>query len=294
MAKRSKGGPPRHGAKASKAKKDPDAVVDEEHADAAEKRRPKTKITAERAMEIAEGGERLSREIEACLASEEVLVKKLTKVREDRKSKTRELITLWDDVRAGQGRLALVPPADDDAGADSSTGEDDAPSSEENPVPPGHAEAPAMECTHGENRLRVETRVAGQWNALVDGRQVNEKWFGSAGEAMDWLHAQRGIPKSLWRDIEWAPVTLDGPGPAPKNGAYGLRTHRATTEDGKVLEVTEDEIDGVRVWRATVDGNYGGEHSSVEKARRWAEIKAGGKKAPAALWAIEDEFAETT
>lgn len=301
------------------------------------------RIPAEQAQEIAAQGQRLAHEIDFLIRKEERHVKIVSKCREDRKAKTRDLIGLWGDAKAGQQRLDLKAPTNGEADAGA-------------PLSPGHAEKAAYVLGWGEHALRVETYEPGVWVGYMDGLEVAAErsaadavkavcdflelpaksetrkaaeWGGAAsspasrtarhvafykGRSMA-VTKQDGSPwevecrtgtrvaatsgKSFDTEAEAKEHALAMAGYDAKDKRPGwYSASRLTAEasaaasHAKVGEnvpaiVERAEIAGHRldVWtdaqgkaRATVDGSFGGEHASVNGAKKWAVERATGKK----------------
>lgn len=145
-------------------------------------------FTASEAMEIAVAGDRLRREIALLIRREEKHAEIVAKCREDRKTKTQELIGLWEDKRSGQTRL------------DFKDGE-----GKKEPLPAKDAgEGPGrFVMKHGDKKLSVTRQAPGSWTASIDGRLVGDG-LEDATSAMHFLLADLGVEKQLWSSMVWS------------------------------------------------------------------------------------------
>lgn len=316
---------------------DPD-VDDEIPADAAASVQELAKISPARAMEIAAAGGVLAAQIEIIIKREEKLSKQLASLRQDRKSKTRDMIQLWKDELTGQASLPLREESSAAAPA----------------LTPGHAESQAYVGVFGDRALRVETFEPGSWIGSIDDMAVCEARAAidaiagvcsalelpeSSGvrSAANWKPAKpssethatmhvafykgrrmaivQDVPGERWKcsirtglavassvgefdgEAEAKAAALVRAGYDSKDlrpvwhrasrakahlaaaharvfGALPARLFRATYQ-GFRFEV-QVEKDGTI--RAMIDDSYGGEHTSIEKAKKWCLEKHLGRK----------------
>lgn len=220
---------------------------------------PVLPFSPEQAMEISVAGARLTREIALLIKREEKHVKIVTKCREDRKAKIRELIQLWEDHQKGQQRL------------DFPDGEKAAPAATEDPGDFDDS-AEVWSMVHAGRRVLVKRLAEGSWAALVDGRLVGDG-LGDARAAREFVLAELGVTKQLWPSMKWASEDLpveSAPATAPAAFVPGFVAHVATG-DGTTKCLVAKGADGQ--WGAIVCAPDGppvnlGDFPSKSKAQR--------------------------
>lgn len=191
-------------------------------------------FSPEQAMEISVTGARLTREIALLIKREERHVKIVTKCREDRKAKIRELIQLWEDHQKGQHRLDFPDsPKDATQPADADDGD-------------------VWSLIHGGRRVVVKKLAEGSWAATVDGRLVGDG-LPDAVSAREFVLADLGVSKQLWSSMKW--VAADMPDDAGADAA--VRGDAEPFVPGFVATIaTGDDLVKCRVAKG-VDGKWG-------------------------------------
>lgn len=166
-------------------------IEEDDVADATDVRHegPVLPFSPEQAMEISVAGARLTREIALLIKREEKHVKIVTKCREDRKAKIRELIQLWEDHQKGQQRLDF--PDAPSGGAEASDVD----------------EGEVWSLIHGGRRVVVKRLAEGSWAAMVDGRLVGDG-LSDARSAQEFILADLGVAKQLWSSMKWVGADL--------------------------------------------------------------------------------------
>lgn len=247
-------------------------------------------FSPEQAMEISVSGARLTREIALLIKREEKHVKIVTKCREDRKAKIRELIQLWEDHQKGQQRLDF-PDNGGPAPADAADPEDDGTHTDDGEV---------WSLIHGGRRIVCKRLAEGSWAALVDGRLVGDG-LEDARAAKEFILADLGVSKQLWSSMKWVATDLPGDDAAPAAPAIlGLRaTFPIEGVGADVVARVWRENDG---WHAEIGGGGstlvapGGVHPSKAKAQRacvkTAEHQYPGAEIPKLEWSEEQPDAE--
>lgn len=236
-------------------------------------------FSPEQAMEISVAGARLTREIALLIKREEKHVKIVTKCREDRKAKIRELIQLWEDHQKGQHRLDFPDaPKDATEHADADDGD-------------------VWSLIHGGRRVVVKKLAEGSWAAMVDGRLVGDG-LSDAVSAREFVLADLGVAKQLWSSMKWVAADLADQPAMPEGTSTALSpafTARASNDKFDVVCRVTKTAGGT--WRAVVgerggaEGVIAGDFPSKAKAQRACvkeiEVQFPGFDVPKLEWTEE-------
>lgn len=231
-------------------------IEEDDVADATDVRHEGTMLpfSPEQAMEISVAGARLTREIALLIKREEKHVKIVTKCREDRKAKIRELIQLWEDHQKGQQRLDF--PDAPSGGAEASDVD----------------EGEVWSLIHGGRRIVVKRLAEGSWAAMVDGRLVGDG-LSDARSAQEFILADVGVAKQLWSSMKWVAADLADQEAPPSNAAAFVPGFVARAQHGDVTICCKVAKSASGDWNASV-GELGalpvnaGDFPSKAKAQR--------------------------
>lgn len=234
-------------------------IEDDDVADATDVRHEGTMLpfSPEQAMEISVAGARLTREIALLIKREEKHVKIVTKCREDRKAKIRELIQLWEDHQKGQQRLDF-PDGPKDATEASEPGDFD--------------EGEVWSLIHAGRRIVVKRLAEGSWAAMVDGRLVGDG-LSDARAAQEFILADIGVAKQLWSSMKWVAADLPAEDIPPSNAAAFVPGFVARVVNGETTICCKVAKSANGDWNASV-GELGalpvnaGDFPSKAKAQR--------------------------